>query len=140
MSALPSSWFTAVGSGTVVFPFITIDGDLLPTADRPERVIYPGTAGIGLWFDGERGEPFSINSLADFATQAAAFTAWGTYLAKVGEQMDLYYLGALWGSVVIHDVTLQSVRQCGATVGGVNVSSGSVSALLRASWKIETLV
>lgn len=138
MSALPSSAFTLPTSTNNLFPFIEIEGDLVPSADRPERVIYEGTDGVGFWFNGERGEPFTITSICDFTSKANAFTAFGSYLSKVGFELNLYYLGSLWGAILVHDVTLSSVKQLATIVGGINTSNGSSGALLRATWKIET--
>jgi hypothetical protein len=134
-----TSWFTTEGSAVVAHPFIKIEGDLLPASDRPERVIYPGTDGVGYYFNGLRGQPFGIKSICDFATQAAAETEWANYLARVGGKLDLHYLGTLWGTVGILDVTMNSIKRCATTVGGINVASGSTSFLLSASWQIETL-
>jgi hypothetical protein len=137
-----TSWFTLEGdpSTTVLFPFITLTGDMIAPADRPERVRYPGVDGVGLWFSGSCGSPFTMESLCDYATQTAARTAFASYVAKIGSKLDLYKNGILWGTVAVHDVTLKRVRTVATTVNGVNVTSGSAAALLTATWNIETLV
>ncbi|MEP3477994.1 MAG: hypothetical protein ABJZ55_01990 [Fuerstiella sp.] len=134
-----SHWLTEVGNNTVVFPFLTLDGSLVPAADRPERVIYKGVTGIGAWFDGARGEPFGVSTFTDIHDGATAITTFSQYQAKIGLLMDLYYLGAKWGSVLIHDVSLKEFRTVASVVGGITVTNGNPGVLVYADWKLETL-
>ena len=133
-----SHWFTNEGSGTVVHPFLTLDGSLFGTATRPERVMYKGVDGIGFWFDGLRGKPFTIETSCDYASLALAGTAHGSYLSSIGTKKDLYYNGLLFGTVAVSDVELKQIQQLGTTVGGINVS-GAAGVLIRATWTIEKL-
>lgn len=138
--SLPSSWLSPTGSSAVLFPFISLEGDLIPVADRPERVIYEGVDGIGLWFDGARGEPFTVKTICDFATQAAALGQFGAYKSWIGFALNLYFQSAFWGPVIVHDVTFNGAKKLGRTVGGINVLSGSSAVMLSATWKLETLL
>lgn len=135
-----SHWLTNVDGTTIVFPFLTLDGSLVPTADRPERVIYPGVTGIGAWFDGARGEPFSVSTMTDIHDGATAISTFAAYKGRIGTLMDLHYLGAKWGSVLIHDVTLKQLKTVATVVGGITVAAGSPGILVYADWKLETLV
>lgn len=137
MSAL--HWMTAEGSGSVVFPFTTMDGVLVPASQSLEREVRPGVNGIGLWATGVRGEPFQITTQLDCVSVSAGLTAFAAYLAAVGSKKDLYYLEALWGTVLIHKVVFQSVRKFAAGVGGIQGHTGGSGAILTAQWMIETL-
>ena len=135
----PLHWMTAEGSGTVVFPFLSMQGGLLPaqpTFDREQRA---GVNGIGVWATGTRGEPFQITTTLDCADAAAAATALAAYGATVLSKKDLYYCGLLWGTVMIQKVTLGKIQKFDAAVGGINDFTGGSGAVLTAIWTIETL-
>ncbi len=132
-------WMTAEGSATVVFPFTTMEGVLVPPSQTLERDVRPGVDGIGLWLTGERGEPFSIVTRLDCVSVSAALTAFAAYRAAVGTKKDLYYLTALWGTILIHKVVFQGVRKFAAGVGGIQGHTGGSGAILTAAWTIETL-
>lgn len=136
--SLPNHYMTAEGSATVVFPFLTLQGLLVPYHDRFEREIRPGVSGIGLWVTGDRGEPFQIQTMLDCASESAAFTAFAAYTAAVLTKKDLYYAGALWGTIVVQSVNLVEVRKLGRMVGGIQ-GGGSSGAALRAQWTLETI-
>lgn len=135
---LPNHYMTAEGSATVVFPFLTIQGNLLPRHDRFEREVRAGVDGIGIWNVGNRGEPFTIQTMLDCVSEAAAFTAFAAYLAAVLTKKDLYYADAKFGTVLIHSVQLIEVRKLGRMVGGIQ-GGGSSGAALRVQWTLETI-
>lgn len=132
-------WMTAEGSATVVFPFLTMEGALVPTAPTFEREVRPGVDGVGIWNTGSRGEPFSITTVLDCVSVSAGLTAFAAYLAAIGTKKDLYYLTALWGTVLVHKVVLISCKKFHAGVGGVQGHTGGSGAILTAQWTIETL-
>lgn len=136
---LPNHWMTAEGSATIVFPFLTIQGALVPSQPTADREVRPGVDGIGLWKTGNRGQPFQIETSLDCVSLAAAGTAYVAYLTAIHTKKDLYYCGLLWGTVVIHAVTLVGFRTFEAGVGGVQGFSGAAGTLLTAQWTIETL-
>jgi len=135
----PLHWMTAEGSGTVVFPFLSLQGPLMPTAPSFEREVRPGVNGIGIWDTGSRGQPFNLTTTLDCVSVAAAGTAYAAYLAAVLTKKDLHYCSALWGTVVIQAVTLQSIRKLQSAVGGIQSHTGGSGALLTVNWTIETL-
>lgn len=135
---LPNHYMTAEGSATVVFPFLTIQGNLVPKHDRFEREVRAGVAGIGIWNVGSRGEPFTIQTMLDCTSEAAAYTAFAAYVAAVLTKKDLYYAGALWGTVLVQNVQLIEVRKLGRMVGGIQ-GGGSSGAALRVQWTLETI-
>ena len=137
--ALPNHWMTAEGSGTVVFPFLNISGPLLPTRPTFEREVRPGVSGIGVWSTGSRGEPFQVVTNLDCADVAAAGTALAAYLSAVLTKKDLYYCHALWGTVMVQNVVLQSIKTFAAGVGGIQVWTGGSGVILTVSWTLETL-
>ena len=139
MSFTPLHYMTAEGSGTIVFPFLTLQNGLTPSAPEFEREVRPGVDGIGIWLTGSRGEPFQISTSLDCVNVAAAQSAFAAYLAAIATKKDLYYAGALWGTVLIHKVSLQQIRKLSAAVGGVQGFTGGSGALLLANWTIETL-
>ncbi len=139
MSVSPLHYMTAEGSGVVLLPFLTLQGGLLPSAPQFEREQRTGVDGIGIWNTGARGEPFQIQTTLDCVGVAAAASAFAAYLATVGTKKDLYYCGALWGTILVHKVTLQQIRKFTAGVGGIQGFSGGSGAILSAQWQIETL-
>lgn len=137
MSAL--HWMTAEGDATVVFPFTTMDGALIPAQQNFEREVRPGVNGVGLWQTGSRGEPFTITTQLDCVSVSAASTAFAAYLAAVLTKKDLYYLGALWGTVLVEKVVFVSIKKFAAGVGGIQGHTGGDGAVLTVQWVLETL-
>jgi hypothetical protein len=135
----PNHWMTNEGSGTVVFPFLSLQGALLPSRPTAEREMRAGVDGIGLWLTGARGEPFQIQTILDCVSAAAAASAFAAYLAAIHTKKDLYYCSLLWGTIVVHDVVLVSIQKFGAAVGGIQSFTGGSGAILTAAWTIETL-
>lgn len=135
---LPNHYMTAEGSATVVFPFLTINGALVPYHDRFEREMRAGVDGIGIWNTGNRGEPFEIQTTLDCTSESAAFTAFAAYVAAALTKKDLYYCGGLWGTVLVQSVRLIAVEKLGRMVGGIQ-GGGSSGAYLRVSWTLETI-
>lgn len=139
MALLPSSWLAPAGGSAALFPFIKLEGNLAPMVARPERVVYPGVDGIGLWFNGKRGEPFNVTTVCDYATHGAATLAFSGYHGTIGTKKQLFFQGAAWGAVAVLDVQLQGIRVVGSCVGGVYVTGGNSAALLSASWILESI-
>lgn len=137
--ALPNHWMTAEGSGTVVFPFLTLQGALTPSRPTFERELRAGVDGIGLWLTGNRGEPFQITTTLDCTSVSAAGTAFVAYLAAIVTKKDLYYAGALWGTVVVQNVVMQRITKFQVAVGGIQAWTGGSGATLVAQWTLETL-
>lgn len=137
--ALPNHWMTAEGSGTVVFPFLTLQGALFPSRPTFEREQRAGVDGIGLWLTGNRGEPFQISTTLDCASIAAAGTALASYISAILTKKDLYYAGALWGTVMVQNVVLQRMTAFRAAVGGIQVWTGGAGCMLMVQWTLETL-
>lgn len=137
--ALPNHWMTAEGSATVVFPFLSLTGPLVPSSPKFEREQRAGVDGIGLWLTGSRGEPFQIVTTLDCANQSGAASAYASYGAAILSKKDLYYCGSLWGTVMIQNVVLQSTRAFRSAVGGVQAFTGGAGVLLTVQWTIETL-
>ncbi len=139
MSFTPLHYMTAEGSGTVVFAFLTLQGSLAPVQQEFEREQRAGVNGIGLWLTGSRGKPFQIQTTLDCVDAATAAGVFANYVGTVGTKKDLYYAGLLFGTIVVQEVTLQSIRKLQSAVGGVQGFSGGSGALLSASWTIEAL-
>jgi len=139
MSFTPLHYMTAEGSGTIDFPFLTLNGALMPSAPNFERETRVGVDGIAVWNVGSRGEPFQIQTALDCVSSSAAATALAAYVAATGTKKDLYYCGLLWGTIFVHKVTLQQIRKFTAGVGGVQGFTGGSGAVLYATWTIETL-
>lgn len=139
MAAL-NAYFTEEGVGTVLFPFLSMTGALQPTRVQFERVIYPGVNGIGIWSTGTRGEPFSVTTEADAANAAGAATLIAAYLSTISGTLDLYRAGISYGTVLVHNVIEERVKQLGRTIGGNVVSSGSSSFLVVCQWTLEGVV
>lgn len=137
--ALPNHWMTAEGSGTVVFPFLTLTGVLVPSAPTFDREQRAGVDGIGLWLTGNRGEPFQIVTTLDCVSVAAASTAYAAYLAAILTKKDLYYAGALWGTIVVQKLSLPRIARFQSAVGGIQAWTGGSGAMLTTQWTIETL-
>jgi hypothetical protein len=134
----PLHFMTPEGSNTVLFPFLNLNGSLVPTKPTFEREIRTGVNGIGLWATGNRGEPFGISTLLDCPSVAAAGQVYAAYHASIMSKKNLYYCGAFWGTVLIHNVLLTEIRKLTRRVGGIN-GSGSGGAMLYAQWTLETL-
>lgn len=134
----PLHYMTAEGSATILFPFLTLNGALVPSRPTFEREIRPGVNGVGIWSTGRRGEPFSISTNLDCASVTAAGLAYAAYHAAIMTKKNLYYCGAFFGTVLIHNVVLTEVRKLTRRVGGIN-GSGAGGAMLYAQWTLETL-
>lgn len=135
----PNHWMTAEGDGTVVFPFLSLQGSLMPVRPTFEREIRSGVNGIGIWNTGNRGEPFQITTLLDCADVDAAGTALAAYIAAVLTKKDLYYCGELWGTVIVQNVMLQDIKTFTAANGGIQGWSGGSGAILTVNWTLETI-
>jgi hypothetical protein len=132
-------WMSPEGSTAKLFPFLTLNGSLVhwrPTFDREVRT---GVNGVGIWATGKRGEPFGMSTVLDCNSVAAAGTAFAAYQAAIGTKKDLYYCGAKWGTILIHNVILTEVRKLTTRVGGIQNATGQSGAMLYAQWTIETL-
>lgn len=134
----PLHYMTAEGSSTILFPFLTLNGALVPSRPTFEREIRPGVNGVGLWYTGRRGEPFGISTQLDCASVTAAGQVYAAYHAAIMTKKNLYYCSAFWGTVLIHNVMLTEVRKLTRRVGGIN-GSGSGGAMLYTQWTLETL-
>lgn len=134
----PFHYMTTENSSTILFPFLTLQGVLVPSRQTFEREIRPGVNGVGLWLTGKRGEPFKIATSLDCPTVAAAGQYFAAYHASIASNKNLYYAGAPWGTVLIHHVDMREVRKLTTRVGGIN-GSGSSGAMLYVEWTIETL-
>jgi len=137
--ALPYHWMSDERGSSVLFPFLTMQGTLLPAQPTFDRVIRPGVDGIAVWSMGSRGEPFSITTTLDCVSVAAAGAAFFAYGRAVLTKKDLYYCNGFWGTMMIQSVIMQSVTKFAAGVGGVQGFSGGSGALLTVQWQVETL-
>jgi hypothetical protein len=134
----PLHFMTAENSNTILFPFLTLNGALVPSRPTFDREIRPGVNGVGLWATGQRGEPFGISTQLDCASVAAAGLVFKAYHASIMSKKNLYYCSVLWGTVLIHNVLLTEIRKLTRRVGGIN-GSGSGGAMLYVQWTLETL-
>ena len=135
----PVHWMTAPGSSTVLFPFLTLQGSLVPIQPQFERETRPGVNGIGIWNMGTRGEPFGISTNLDCNSETAAGLAFKAYQAAVGSRKDLYYGSKLWSTVFIHKVILTEMKKLQTRVGGIQNATGQAGAMLIVQWTIESL-
>lgn len=118
-----TSWMTAVGSGTVLYPFAKADGQPEPRQVSFDRITRPGVAGVTFWQRAATGTPFTVRTVLDCLSQAAAITAAATYTSAVGTEKDLYlsgFDGTKIGKIFIHKVKVLAITQNAAAVGGVN--------------------
>lgn len=134
----PLHFMTAEGGNTILFPFLNLNGALVPSRPTFEREIRTGINGVGIWATGNRGEPFGVNTLLDCESVAAAGLAFKAYHASIMSKKNLYYCGALFGTVLIHNVLLTEIRKLTRRVGGIN-GSGAGGAMLYAQWTLEAL-
>lgn len=135
----PLHYMTNVGNTSVLLPFLSLTGTLFPVRQTMEREVRAGVSGIGIWFTGNRGEPFDIATTLDCVSKSAADTAFGVYVATVGNTRDLWYGGTKWGTVLVHDVSLTRIDNIAAAVGGIQNFTGGSGALLAVNWKLETV-
>ena len=134
----PLHYMTPENSSTILFPFLNLNGALVPSRRTFEREVRTGVDGIGIWYTGQRGEPFGVSTLLDCASVAAAGQVFAAYHASIMSKKNLYYCGAFWGTVLIHNVMLTEIRKLTRRVGGIN-GSGAGGAMLYAQWTIESL-
>lgn len=134
-----SHWISNYQGSSVLFGFLELQGQLIPSRQQMERLVRPGTNGIGIIYTGKRGEPFQIQTRVDAVDYAAAENIFTAYNAVVGTKRDLYYCRRKWGTVLIGAVSLIDVQTTGTIVGGVNVISAGSGAILTAGWTLETL-
>ena len=133
-------WITLEGNATHVLDFLDIQGIPTPTRETFERVIRPGVDGIGVWYTGERGEPFQITTISDYSSESNANAAFTTARGMVGFKRDLYWQNGLWGTVLVHAVTMQPKKLIRSAVGGQQITTGGSGFLLTLNWTMETLV
>lgn len=134
-----SHWISNYQQSPVLFGFLDLSGGLVPVTQQMERLVRPGTNGIGVIYTGKRGEPFQVQTRVDAAHSAAALTILAAYKSVVGTKKDLYYCRTFWGTVLVGNVTLISVEKTATIVGGLNVNSSASGALLTVAWTLETL-
>lgn len=134
-----SHWLSGYQQSPVLFGFLELTGALIPVTQQLERLVRPGTNGIGVVYTGKRGEPFTVQTRVDAAHTAAALTILAAYKSVVGTKKDLYYSRTFWGTVLIGNVSLINVERTATIVGGLNVPSAGSGAILTAAWTLETL-
>lgn len=132
-------WISNYNGSSILFGFLELQGALIPSRQQMERMVRPGTNGIGIIYTGNRGEPFQIQTRVDAVDQVAAENLFKAYNLTVGLKKDLYYARRKWGTVLIGNVVMIDIQQTGTIVGGLNVASSSYGAILTASWTLETL-
>ena len=130
------SFMTVRDSATVVFPFVSLSGDLVPKRRQLERVMRPGVEGIGLLRHANRGQPFSVSTFVDVLDDAAVTATRQAYLAARGTVLDLYWQGVLFDHVLIHDVRTGPWRVISGSVGGEVQNS---TRALPAIWQLEAV-
>ena len=134
------SWITTEGSATHVLDFLDLQGMPTPVRQMFDRVMRPGVDGIGIWYTGERGDPFQVQTISDYASEANANSAYATAQAMVGLKRDLYWQDGLWGTVLIHSVSAGPKKLVKSAVGGQAISAGGSGFLLTLNWTMETLI
>lgn len=132
-------WISNYQGSTVLFGFLELTGTLVPSRQQMERIVRPGTNGIGVIYTGKRGEPFQIQTMVDAVDHVAAENMFKAYNLTVGLKKDLYYANRPWGTVLVGNVVLQNIQRTGPMIGGLNVLSAPSGALLTVSWTLETL-
>jgi hypothetical protein len=135
----PTSWFSILGSADVLFPFLECKGPAVPSQLEFERVRRSGVNGVGFWYTGRRGAPFTLSTLCDYPTVSASASEFASYRNFVGVALDFYHVRRYWGPVFIHRVALDNMFQTGVMLGGVNVSGSTSGSILSATWQVETL-
>lgn len=132
-------WISNYQQTQVLFGFLEFNGALVPVHQQMERLVRPGTNGIGVIYTGKRGEPCSIQTKVDAISAQAAMNILSAYKSVIGTKKDLYYCGVFWGTVLVGNVQLLEVRKTATIVGGLNVPTAASGALLTAAWTLETL-
>ena len=140
MSADPVHWISQYNQTQVLFGFLDLQGQLIASVQQLERIVRPGTNGIGIIYTGKRGEPFQLQTRVDAVNAAAALTIYSAYKATIGTKKDLYYCRAFWGSVLVANAQIVNIQKTGAIVGGLNVGSATSGAMLTVNWVLETLL
>lgn len=135
----PIHWMSAPGSIIRLFPFLTLQGALVPSQPQFERETRPGVNGVGMWNMGSRGEPFGISTNLDCNDETAAGQMFAAYQASVGTRKDLHYCSKLWGTVFVHKVILTEMKKLTTRVGGIQNATGQAGAMLIVQWTIESL-
>lgn len=137
MAALPRHWFSIENSNQVLFPFHTLEGDLLPCTEQIEDVSYNGVDGKGYWLIGKRGEPFTISTSCDYQSTGQCNSIRRQYESWCGKYLKLYYAQQPWELVIVRKVVTKRLRRASTVKGGFNVPEGSSGFLLDATWTIE---
>lgn len=135
----PVAYLAPVNTAGMLFPFSEFDGTIRPVQKKMDRVVRPGVNGIGIIYLGQRGDPFSIKTACDYATVAAAQSAFSNYRSYTGQQLDLYQRGTRLGSVLVGNVDEDMIERTGVFINGVNVDGVLSAAILRATWTFEML-
>jgi hypothetical protein len=139
MSADPVHWISQYNQTQVLFGFLDLQGSPIASVQQLERIVRPGTNGIGVIYTGKRGEPFQLQTRVDAASAAAALVIYAAYKSTIGTKKDLYYCRAFWGSVLIGNCQIVNIQKTGRLVGGLNVGSSPAAAMLTVTWTLETL-
>lgn len=139
MAFTPKHWMAPDESSAILFPFLSMNGTMVHAQQTFEREVRPGVNGVAIWLTGRRGEPFQISTTIDCTSAANAGIAFAAYHAAIATKKNLYYCSALWGTILIHNVVIESMTAFRAGTGGIQNFSGGSGTLLRTSWTIETL-
>lgn len=136
----PSSWLAdPLDPGTVLFGFLRVTGALTKSAQTFEEVIRPGVDGVGVWYTGSRGQPFALQTVSDFASDAAAKTVFDVYLSWKGQVLKLTHHEVFFSDVLVRDVTLREVRRISAAVNGIQLAAGTSGVAMVADWDLRPI-
>jgi hypothetical protein len=123
------------------FEFISLQGE----PDVPKRKTMvdsrPGVAGIAVWDQLAKGQPFSLISTVDLEDVDAAREEFEKYYEKIAEERlgiikdDVNYVD-IEALFIVLDVTMLSCKAVHTIVGGLNVDDGVDGVLLRCRWDL----
>lgn len=120
-----------------IFAFLDLAGEPAGVTERTELQTRPGVNDFAVWLQGSSGEPFTLESVVDVSTHAAALELMALYRAAVGSMLRLTWASVDFGTVAVLAVEQVSARAIVSGVGGLTVNPGAV---LRARWTLAVKV
>ncbi len=120
------------------YTFIRLDGNPEPPRSGVEVVARAGVNGVGVYYTGRRGAPFTMRSTADFASLEAARTEFTQYQTLVDQDpVDMVWTGLNVGGNENCRYQVLAVRQVSLiAVRGLGGRAGTSGATLRAEWDL----
>lgn len=120
---------SSIGTNT----FLSMSGQPVPAGQQLQPETKAGVDGIGWWKLGSKGTEYTVETIADCATFAAAVSAAAGYkAAQNAGPLAIVYGGQSCGNVLVLSVEAKAE----AIAHGQGGIAGTSQAIVRATWRL----